>query len=219
MKKLLALVLAFSALAASAKTFEGTFHMNLTDGRSKTTPLTYSVKDQKIRTDIQADRDTTAVAILDFTKMEMIMLMPGQNMYMVMPIKDAVEQATGRKNDDITLEKTSITEDILGYTTTKYISKSKDGVTEIWATEELGTFKGLGNDMGRGRGKANWEKALVGKDFFPLRVVHNPGKRDSFRMEVTSVEPKTLPDAHFAPPAGYQRFDMGGMLQNLPFKR
>lgn len=223
MKKLFSLLLLSAALlipaTLSAKTFEGTIQMTITDGRNKPMPMAYSIKGHLIRTDVQADRGINATAILDFSKKEMIVLMPGQPMYMVMPLQDAAEAATGHKADDVTLEKTDITEKILGYTCTKYLAKSKDGVTEIWATEELGSFQGLGGGMGpmgKGSAKQGWEKALVGKNFFPLRVVTTDGRRNQFRMEATAIDAKTLPASHFAPPEGYRKFDMGGMMQGLP---
>jgi len=224
MKKLFSLLLLSAALVApaalSAKTFEGTIQMTITDGRNKAMPMAYSIKGHLIRTDVQADRGINATAILDFSKKEMIVLMPGQPMYMVMPLQDATEAATGQKADDVSLEKTDITEKILGYTCTKYLAKSKDQVTEIWATEELGSFQGLGGGMSGPMGKAaptpSWEKALVGKNFFPLRVVTSDGRKNQFRMEATAVEAKSLPASHFAPPEGYRKFDMGGMLQGLP---
>lgn len=220
MKKLLSLSLLLAAAlfpaALSAKTFEGTIQMTITDGRNKAMPMAYSIKGHLIRTDVQVDHGINATAILDFSKNEMIMLMPSQPMYMVMPLQGAAEAATGHKADDVTLEKTAITEKILGYTCTKYLAKSQDSVTEIWATEELGSFQGLGGAMGKTKATPSWEKALVGKNFFPLRVVASDGQKTQFRMEATAVQAKTLPASHFAPPEGYRKFDMGGMMQGLP---
>lgn len=210
----------------SARTFEGTVTMQMSSGRDQALTLLYSVKAGLLRIDTQVSPQMTATAILDLAKDEMIMLMPGQAMYMVMPIQKTAEDATGHSSDDVTLENTGITEEILGYTCTKYLAKSKEGVTEIWATDELGVFMGLSGGMGGPMGKsqpaASWEKALKGKDFFPLRVVGDAKGKKAFRLEATAVERKSLPDAHFAPPPGHRKFDMGGMMQgmgNLPFNR
>ncbi|MEY3774270.1 MAG: hypothetical protein RLZZ129_1050 [Verrucomicrobiota bacterium] len=213
------LLLAFVLPAGlAAKDFEGTIQMTMTDGRNKAMPLAYSIKGHQIRTDIQTG-GTNATAILDFKKMEMIMLMPGQPMYMVMPLEQAAEAVSGHKPDDVKLEKTGVTETIIGYACTKYLATSKDGVTEIWATEELGSFRGLGGGMGGGMGKAaptpGWERAIAGQNFFPLRVTTTAKNKQTFRMEATAVERKALPDSFFAPPAGYKKFDMGGLMQGL----
>jgi hypothetical protein len=224
MKKLLPLTLLVSALLApgmlSAKTFEGTIKMQITDGRNKAMPLDYSLKDGLLRTDIQAGEGMTMTAIMDFAKDEMLMLMPDQQMYMVMPMKRAAAAAAGHTSEEPALEKTGETETIIGYKCTKYLAKSKEAVTEIWATEELGAFMGLGSAMGGPMGKGAapqaWEKALVGKSFFPLRVISTAGTKQKFRMDVTAVEAKSLPATFFAPPVGYQKFDMGGMMKGMP---
>jgi len=229
MKKLLTPLVILTALLAtaplSAKEFEGTIRMKLSDGRKAAMPLAYSIKGTLLRTDIEAEEGMTATMIMDFTKKEMIMLMPGQPMYMVMPLKDAAAKAAGHVGEEPELVNTGESEVILGYTCTKYIVKSKDAVTEVWATAELGTFMGLASQsMGGGQpaAPASWERALTGKAFFPLRVASAPGSKQQFRLEVTAVEPKALPASFFAPPAGYQKFDMGGMMQGLggnPFAR
>ncbi len=223
MKKILPLVLILSALivpgALSAKNFEGTIRMTMADGRNEKRPLEYSVREGLIRTDMEVGEGTSATAIMNFAKDEMIMLMPGQPMYMVMSLKRAAKQATGHTGDQPTLEKTGVTEKILGYDCTKYIVKSKGVTTEIWATEELGSFAGFGagmdGQMGKGSASQSWETALIGKNFFPMRVVTLSGKKEKYRLEVTAVEPKSLPASFFAPPEGYRKFDMGGMMQGM----
>ncbi len=34
-------------------------------------------------------------------------------------------------------------------------------------------------------------------------------------MDILSITPKALPDSLFQVPAGYQRMDMGGMMQGM----
>lgn len=217
----------FAISSLAAKTFEGTVHMKITAGSEGTHQLSYSIKGSKLRTEIQAGGNMTATAIMDLTKDEIIMLMPGQPMYMTMSLKGTVAKATGGDIGDTTLENTGITETILGYTCTKYIARNKEGDVEIWATTELGTFMGLGSSMGGlmggAKNKASWEQALTGKNFFPLRVKNAPDNRNQFTLETTKIEAKSLPDSLFTPPEGYQKFDMGGMMQGLmggaPFNR
>jgi hypothetical protein len=99
-------------------------------------------------------------------------------------------------------------------------------------------FNRNANPMGRGRAPTAtpaWERALEGKDLFPLRVVgyekgkprsekgksaekskgKNASGNESFRMEVTAIDKAPLPDTLFNPPAGYQKFDMGGMMKGM----
>ncbi len=194
----------------TAKPFQGTVRMQISNGGNDTHNLSYSIKGTRVRTDIQLADSKTASAIMDLAKDEMIILMPGQPMYMTMSIKTTVDKATGSKTGDTKLENTGITAKILGYTCTKYLAKTKDGSMEIWATTELGTFMGLGKMMSGKKKNPGWEAALVGKDFFPLRVKSDPKSRSGFSLEATAIEPKSLPESFFAPPKGYQKFDMGG---------
>lgn len=198
-----------------AKTFEGTVKMEISSGRNETHALTYSIKESRLRTDIQTDNGMSVSAIMDLNKDEMIMLMPAQSMYMTMSLKATVAKATGQKGEKTELVNTGITDKILGYSCTKYLAKTKDGDVDIWATNELGTFMGLGNFMGGGKAKSGWETAVVGKDFFPLRVRSAAGSRNEFALEAKSVVPKSLPDSLFSPPAGFHKFDMGGMMQGM----
>jgi len=215
---LFSLVLLWAAPLTAAP-FEGTLRMTLSDGRSAPMPLTYSVKGDKLRTEVTME-GMTMVAIMDTTKNEIIMLMPGQPMYMVMPMQEAATQVTGKTATDATIDKTGETETILGYLCTKYLVSSEDGVVEMWATDKLGKFIGLGgalqNPMGGSKKSApSWERALAGRDFFPLRISSVPGAKQTFRLEVTAVEAKSLPDSDFVAPPGHQRMNMGGMMPGM----
>ncbi|MES1194554.1 MAG: DUF4412 domain-containing protein, partial [Opitutus sp.] len=196
--------------------------------KGKVQDLNYSMKGQKLRMDITAEGHEVAT-IMDLEKLEMLMLMNEQRMYMVMPIKKPVEQAMAKQGESTAdLEVTGKTETILGYKCNQVLVKDKGTTTEVWIAEGLGTFMGLGsgggggNPFARGSKTANtakWEEALKGKGGFPLRVVSLDGKgKQTFKMEATKIEPGTLPDSLFAPPAGYQKFqmpDFGGLMKGL----
>ena len=199
--------------------------MKMSAGGSKSTQeMTYSTKAGLLRTDIEGKGGEAVGMIMNYGKKEMIILMPEQKMYMVRPIPSMNDMAgnADADADDVKLEKTSETEKILGYSATKYVATSKEGVTDMWLTEELGSFMGFNtsanaNPMGgRPKPPAAWEKALMGKDFFPLRIVSR-SKRDKeeFRMEAVAIDKQSLPDSAFAPPAGFQKFDMGAMMQGF----
>jgi hypothetical protein len=165
----------------------------------------------------------------------MLMLMPEQGMYMVMPIKKPIEQAAKQAGESTAeIERTGKTETILGYKCDEIVVKDKGSVTEMWVATDLGTFMGLGGGPGGGGGMgamfgggrkgggggagAKWEEVLKGKGGFPLRVIsHDAGGKETFKMEATKIEPGTLPDSLFVPPPGMQKFnmpDMGGMFKH-----
>lgn len=226
MKKFLALLLVslLALPALRAADFEGKVTMKLTGASDKPHEMLYSIKGTNTRVDVAAGQGGQVAMLMDSTKAEMTILMLDQHMFMTRPIPkaDPAKSPTGDAAE-ATVEKTSVTEKILGYDCTKYISKSKNVTTEIWVTEQLGAFAGMGggNPMGggRGRGKAPsaegqaWEKALAGMAVFPLRVVSTTGGKESFRMEATAIDKQSLPASTFTVPEGFQ--DLSGMMRGM----
>jgi hypothetical protein len=220
-----------TTVSFAASAFEGKVTLAMTSGKGKTQDLNYSIKGQKVRMDISAEGHEVT-SIMDLEKLEMLMIMSEQEMYMVMPIKKPVEQAMAKAGESTAeVEVTGKTETILGYKCSQILVKDKGVVTEAWVAEGLGVFMGLGSGGGGGGGMggmfggkksanaAKWEEALKGHGGFPLRVVSHDAKgKDTFKMEATKIEPGSLPDALFAPPAGYKKFqmpDMGGLLKGF----
>jgi hypothetical protein len=225
MKKLVSLLagLLLVPAALSAAQFEGKVTFKMTPAKGQAQDIRYAIKNGKLRIELPDQKEMGGM-IVDPVKRESIILMDQQRMYMVMAVPDASAAETkAGKSDGATLEKTGVTEKILGYTAEKYISKSKDATTELWLAEGLGTFVGFsgGNPMGGRRGGGApagqpWEKALAGKAMFPLRVIsRDNSNKETFKMEATNIDKTALPDAMFEPPAGYQKFDMGNMMKGM----
>lgn len=225
MKRLLPCLLAalFAASGAlRAAQFEGKIGLKITPGKGQPHDINYSIKGDKMRIELPTQGAGMGGMILDTAKREMTVLIDAQHMYMVQPMADVAAAPGGdKKGPTPTLEKTGQKETILGYAAEKFISTHENGTTEMWLAEGLGTFMPFGGGPmgGRGRGgppaQQGWEKALAGKDLFPLRVVTKNKDGSEFRMEATSIEKKSLPDSLFEPPAGYQKFDMGGMMRGM----
>lgn len=232
MKKLSAVLLTcalFTPGALSAASFEGTITMSLAGKGAPAAPLNFSVKGDLTRIDMAGPDGQAVAVVMDSAKQEMTMIMLTQRMFMVRPMPKPGEipaniPGAAPVADPGSLEKTGVTEKILGYDCVKYLSKAKDGVTEMWLTDQLGRFMGMGPGPGAmgppGRGARGgspapqgWEAALAGKDLFPLRVVTTSTAKDSFRLEVTAVEKKSLPSSLFAAPAGFQ--DIGAMMRGM----
>lgn len=215
----LALVVLLPA-AVLAASFEGKVNFKVSSPRGQPQEISYSIKGDKIRVEMPG-QDAMGGMIMDTTKRETTVIMDAQKMYMTMA-KPEGGAPEARKGEESKLEKTGEKETILGYATEKYISTHKGTSTEMWLVEGLGTFMMAesGNPMGGGgRGSSappGWERALAGKELFPLRVVDkDKNGKETSRMEVTAIEKKALPDALFSPPADYQKFDMGGMMKGL----
>ncbi len=234
MKLLFRLLAVGSLLTASlgfaADAFEGKVSFALTSGKGKPQDMNYSIRQDAMRIDMTADGQAVAT-IMDMKKLEMLVLMSEQKMYMVMPMKQTIEKAAAKAEyKDPEIEKTGRTETILGYKCDEYISKEKNSTTEIWIAEGLGAFMGLGENGGGGgmgamfgggkkKGAGGWEEKFKGKPGFPLRVVSRDNKsKETFRMEATKIEPGSLPASLFLPPSDYEKFqmpNMGDMLKGL----
>jgi hypothetical protein len=209
--------------AVSAAEFEGRVNFKMTAARGQSQEIQYAIKGGRLRIEVPG-QPATGGMIMDPAKKEMIMVMDEQRMYLVMPIPDPAAAPGQPAAADVKLERTGQKEKILGHVAEKYVSTYEGVRTELWLAEGLGTFVGF-NAGGPGRGGRRsgaapaaqaWERALAGKDLFPLRVVtFDTAGRESFRMEATLVERQSLPDTLFTPPAGYQKMDMGGMMRGL----
>jgi hypothetical protein len=224
--KLITPIVTICALLApcvvSADTFEGTLTMTMTSSTSKNGPqaLNLSLKDGNMRTDIQSSHGTMS-AIMDMKNQQIILLMPQQRMYMVQPMSQPAapqgqyQQYQGQAaGSPPTLVETGEKETILGYECTKYTATSEKGTSQIWVTDQLGTFMGLFHGGAPGRptqAPADWETALKGKSFFPMRVIGTNDK-GSYKMEVTAINRTSLPDSLFAPPDGWQKFDLASIM-------
>ncbi len=215
-----ALLTAVQVFAAS--TFEGKVSLAVTAGKGRAMNMDLSIKGQKQRMDMKAEGMQMAT-ITDLAKLETIILMPDQGMYMVQSLKQPLEQAMSKAGENTAdVEVTGKTETILGYKCNQILVKDKGTVIEMWAAEGLGVFTGLGGGPmggnpfgGGGRGgaqAAKWEAVLKDKGGFPLRVIARDG---SFKMEATKIEPGSLPDSQFSVPAGFQKLDMGGMMGGM----
>jgi hypothetical protein len=208
-------------LTVTAASFEGTVNFKMTPARGQPQQITYNIKGDRMRIEMPG-QDAMGGMIVDSTKRESIVIMEQEKMYMTMAMP-APEPDAGRKGGEVSFERTGEKETILGYSAEKYLSTDRDTKTELWLADGLGAFMMPGNNPmggGRGRGKGaapqGWERALAGRDLFPLRVVtFEKNGRESFRMEATALEKKSLPDSLFEPPAGYQKFDMGGMMKGM----
>ncbi len=241
MKKLFPALLLACALvvpaALTAATFEGKVTMQMSSGqKAGAQDMTYSIKDDLVRIDMQIKDKSGKSAggmggmIMDAKKQEMIMLMPQQQMYMVHSLAAPTGQPGAAhegadKVPEYSLDKTGETETILGYKCEKFVMKTDKSSTAMWLTSELGGFMGSGSGgMGgfggrRGSGSQQaqaWEKALAGKNMFPMRVVgSSPDGKESFRMEVTAVEKQSLPASDFQVPAGWRKFEMPNMEEMM----
>lgn len=205
-----ALSLALGLASANLFAFEGVVEYQVNSGK-KSMPLGYSIKDKKYRMDFENENHKAS------------MINDGQNIYMLMserkmamkmdPAKFKPRNKKGKPEGK--LSKTGRSETIAGQKAQEWLWESKAAVTEIWASEDMGSFMGSQAQGGQGQGEPQaWEEAVKGKALFPLKVKSRKGK--PFEMLATKVAPQSLSDELFVVPKGYKIIEgMGAMMGSM----
>ena len=148
----------------------------------------------------------------------MIMVMPQQRMYMEVPIPQDMDEPDSDELEsrEFPFKKTGNNKKILGMDAHEFVFEHGGEKMTLWATDELGSMPFANNPM-----LAGWAHAMrkmTGlKAFFPLETSGTEKGKESYRMKVTKVEKKSLPDAMFLPPEGFMKMTLpGGMGGFMP---
>jgi hypothetical protein len=220
MKKLLraALSIAFmgglSLGVSLAGQFEGEVDMKMTRaGSDQTMMIQYFVQGHKMRTQSEG-KEGMVGGIFDWQTHEMIILMDKQKMYMVSDLHP--EQFVYGKDHHFKITKTGETLDILGYTCREYDYESDNGKGKVWLASGIGSW--WGTEMAAQANKLPPDqRAMVGmvvaQKLFPMKseTMDESGNLKS-EMDVVKVKEKSLDPGLFEIPEGYQKFDMGAMM-------
>ncbi len=186
-----------------AQSFEGVIDFALTS-ESGNGSLTYMVKGSNVRVETEGRQGMKVVFLIDVKENKTYMIMDPMKMYMETP-QPTTEESSDKPKFEIS--KTGKTQTILGYACEEYLVKDGDKQTNVWVTKDLGTFELF--RMGGGRQRNNvdaWQKA-IGKSGFPLLATTKMGDKEAGSLKAIKVEKKSVDDALFKIPEGYQKFD------------
>lgn len=208
------LILFFISVKSYSQSFEGEIVMKVTD-KDQDTPQTidYYCKGSKIRFESQNHEGMGGAMVLDTKSYDALILMPAQKMYMAYNYKSvlgSVSDTMSKAMEKGNVKMTGETKNINGYTCEKWTFKDDDGTTgEAWMTKGIGNFFFFDNPMGGRSDQPEWQKKLTNEGYFPMMVTtkNEDGEVES-TMEVTKIEPKSLDESLFSPPAGYKKMDM-----------
>ncbi len=206
------MLLAAFPLQAANRGFEGRFTLRIQDADG-TRLISGAMKSDFMRVEIPSDTNTTIVALSDFARSEVSLLIPGQPLYATMPVTEAVAKLADarRTQSQAMLRKTTETAVLLGQPCVKYIAKDKDGTTEIWAAAGLASPRAATAFQSLARNTP--ERDLITQGGLPLRIIgRDADGAANFRMDVVSLEKQSVADSVFQPPAGYTKLDVGGFL-------
>jgi Domain of unknown function (DUF4412) len=218
-----ALIFCFLATISFSQSFEGKITMKITS-KDQDNPQTieYYCKDNKIRFEGMGSHEEAGGAfIMDTKTNEATIIMPAQKMYMSYSFKnllgassDTLKNKLQKEMDKGNIKMTGETKNINGYDCEKWTFKGDDGTNgEAWMTKGVRNFFFFNNPMNRGN-EPDWQKKLTGEGYFPMLVItkDSDGNIDS-KMEVTSVEKKSLDESLFNPPSDYRKMEMPNMMQ------
>lgn len=193
-----------AARTGNAQNFEGVIGLTTPNG-----PIEASVKNGKARFTTQTPMGPAGI-IMDPATSELYIIVDAQKMVMVMKINRDSTASTSR--DSTVVTPLAKRDTIAGHPCAVFRFVSKTSATDICIASGLGNLgaAGLfgGGSIGMGRSRTSapaWTAALGRQGGFPLRVADTTG---AVQYEVTKIEPKSLDDSIFIPPADYQRMQM-----------
>ena len=210
------LLFAAAGSPLQAQDFEGVFTSRAKGMPEGATMKTF-VKDGKYRMEVLLPGQGPMTIIADPSVGETYMVMPSQQMYMVMKLADAgqVVDSLVRRNTsgEASLVATGRKEEIAGHACEWYQFKDESTTTDICMASGLGRFRGAEAMFGGGPGRSgmtaapHWARELLRKGAVPLKVVDASG---AVIWEVTAIEKKPLEASLFKPPANFRRMEMPG---------
>ncbi len=242
--------LALVAARPAAAQFEGVVTTRVTGEKGKTMLMEQMMKGPRIRTNLLDPQAKGAYTIIDGQAGTMTSVMPEQKMYMVMDAKKSAEELEGMRGEKEDrevrfpkVEKTSRKETIAGHPCTHYImtpdEEHPEKTVDMCVAKGLGYFGMQGGgrqpgpfggmrmaDLGRyARLQAELAKHPDFKEMleggaYPLKMEGMEKGKPTFAMEVQKIEKKSLADADFQPPAGFQEMKMPSLGEMMKgFKR
>lgn len=208
----------FSTVSLSQNSdFEGRVKVN-GEHEGTESVVDYFLKGEKLRMEVEQPQEVVLISKGE----DMIVLMPQKKMYLEFP-KDQVEQmqrmmGSGQNSDsedlideDMDIEKTGETKDILGRECEQWVYEDNEKKVETWVASGFGNFMGFKNPMEGGNADA-WEGLFGDTDLFPMEITQwDKDGNETSKFKVTEMEEESLSDDLFTAPSDYEKMNMMGM--------
>lgn len=212
MKSLLSALLVFCAACAVAfaqKTtnFEGVVMFKKkgeTHGIADSVIMRLYIKGDKFMAEDVNDVNQPRI-IVDTKRKTIFMVTDRSREYMEIPMPAAPAGTVTRPPS-----KTNEKQTIAGHSCEQWIEKGQDMETELWASSDMGKLSLPSGSMGVNLiSSYNMASFLKNSNLFPLLFIERTkAGREITRMEVMTVEKKSLTDGVFEPPQGYSKLVM-----------
>ena len=204
----IALLLCLPATVTAQDRFEGvvTAAMSAVGGRGSM--ATYAVKGDRLRMDMTGETGAQVTVLHDPSKALNVMLVHQQRMVLDVTSMQGAKAAAAAKKPAIKL--TGKKETIAGRECEHALVKTDEGgQLDVCLAKGMGAFvmgSGAAGGSISAQGAASDILSRLGADAFPLKVMDV--KTGATMFLVRKIEKKSLDDALFAIPDGYQKIDM-----------
>ena len=179
------------------------------------------IKGSRMRVSDETD-DDGAWGIIDLERGIMLSVQPGQRMYIEMTQDDLrqMDASTGGgAEDQPEVARVGETKTINGLRSVAYDVTTYEGTTRVWVSNDNGGLSAWFQRFAEAFEAMSMDddpdpSSVVAEHGFPMLVLKTT--YDMFEVEETfAVEPQSLDDALFVPPAGYQKMTMAEMMGDM----
>lgn len=205
---------AMAVSTANAGDFEGILHMSTAHGMEPPRKMDWSIKGGKARIDRAREDGRSHGMIIDTTSKKMLMLFDDKHAYMENDLGGERGERLDKMMEKYEVERTGQINTVAGYSCEIWRIKEKDVQQQ---RSEACIAKGFGHVASfwvePRKAQPPWITQLVNDGGMALRSIHyDKTGAEVSRMEVTSVEKKSLDGGLFTIPAGYTKMERGPIL-------
>jgi len=206
------IVLASSQELIEKTSFEGIVGFQVRDAQSIES-LSLFVKNGRLRLE-GTDQGGGNAILLDYRLKKAFVIISGRDQYVELPAV-AVQSKSAPSKPNVEVQKTDLTDEILDYTCDQFLITSDKFTMEVWATKEFGT---AGTFLTPQVTELAWKILEMG--YFPMRIISKDSTgEESGRIEVVSVQKKSLTASLFRIPSGYEKLDPEALQPKQPPKK
>jgi hypothetical protein len=209
---LLFITLASSQELIEKTSFEGVVGFEVRDLQSVES-VTLFMKNGRLRLE-GTDRGGDNAILLDYRLKKAFVIISARDQYVELPAV-AVPSKSGPSKPSVEVQKTDLTDEILDYTCDQFLITSDKFTMEVWATKGFGT---AGTFLTPQVTESAWKILEMG--YFPMRIISKDSTgEESGRIEVASVQKKSLSSSLFRIPSSYEKLDPEALQAKQPPKK
>lgn len=213
----LSAILSFFTLASPQEliekiSFEGVVGFEVRDFESVES-LTLFMKNGRLRLE-GTDRGGGNTILLDYRLKKGFVIISGRDQYVELPAV-AVPSKSGPSKPNVNVQKTDLTDEVLDYTCDQFLITADTFTLEVWATKGFGTAGTFLSPQVN-----EWQWRILEMGYFPMRIIARDSTgEESSRIEVASVQKKSLTASLFRIPSGYEKVDSEALQPKQPPKK